>query len=126
MYATGDSVVAGLVPATSRRCCGRVSICEISVSASAFLAHADFADSSETGIGKICVICVRTCTALTLIALMCGKNAIPRVGGRHQAGHYTATKVAYLHGLYPLRQSLQWWKSGSPGVSSPGVKKAGN
>ena len=25
MYATGDSVVAGLVPATSRRCCGRVS-----------------------------------------------------------------------------------------------------
>ena len=34
---------------------------------------------------------------------MCGKNAIPRVGGRHQAGHYTATKVAYLHGLYPLR-----------------------
>jgi hypothetical protein len=22
MYATGDSVVAGLVPATSRRCCG--------------------------------------------------------------------------------------------------------
>ena len=36
MYATGDSVVAGLVPATSRRCCGRVSICEISVSASAF------------------------------------------------------------------------------------------
>ena len=39
-------------------------------------------------------------TALTLIALMCGKNAIPRVGGRHQAGHYTATKVAYLHGLY--------------------------
>jgi hypothetical protein len=28
---------------------------------------------------------------------MCGKNAIPRVGGRHQAGHYTATKVAYLH-----------------------------
>ncbi|MDY4410434.1 MAG: hypothetical protein SPE56_06400, partial [Prevotella sp.] len=42
-------------------------------------------------------------TALTLIALMCGKNAIPRVGGRHQAGHYTATKVAYLHGLYPLR-----------------------
>ena len=24
MYATGDSVVAGLVPATSRRCCGRV------------------------------------------------------------------------------------------------------
>jgi hypothetical protein len=33
MYATGDSVVAGLVPATSRRCCGRVSICEISVSA---------------------------------------------------------------------------------------------
>ncbi len=27
MYATGDSVVAGLVPATSRRCCGRVSIC---------------------------------------------------------------------------------------------------
>ena len=46
MYATGDSVVAGLVPATSRRCCGRV---------------------------------------------------LPRVGGRHQAGHYTATKVAYLH-----------------------------
>ena len=43
MYATGDSVVAGLVPATSRRCCGRV------------------------------------------------------FGGRHQAGHYTATKVAYLH-----------------------------
>ena len=41
-------------------------------------------------------------TALTLIALMCGKNAIPRVGGRHQAGHYTATKVTYLHGLYPL------------------------
>ena len=76
MYASGDSVVAGLVPATSRRCCGRVSICEISVSASAFLAHADLADSSETGIGKICVICVRTCTALTLIALMCGKNAI--------------------------------------------------
>ena len=36
MYATGDSVVAGLVPATSRRCCGLVSICEISVSASAF------------------------------------------------------------------------------------------
>ena len=36
MYATGDSVVAGLVPATSRRCCGRVSICEIIVSASAF------------------------------------------------------------------------------------------
>ena len=67
MYAIGDSVVAGLVPATSRRCCGRVSICEISV-----------------------------------IALMCGKNAIPRVGGRHQAGHYTATKVTYLHGLYPL------------------------
>ena len=33
MYATGDSVVAGLVPATSRRCCGRVSICEICVSA---------------------------------------------------------------------------------------------
>ena len=33
MYASGDSVVAGLVPATSRRCCGRVSICEISVSA---------------------------------------------------------------------------------------------
>ena len=91
MYAIGDSVVAGLVPATSRRCCGRVSICEISV-----------------------------------IALMCGKNAIPRVGGRHQAGHYTATKVAYLHGLYPLRQSLQWWKSGSPGVRRPGVKKAGN
>ena len=26
MYTTGDSVVAGLVPATSRRCCGRVSI----------------------------------------------------------------------------------------------------
>ena len=69
MYAIGDSVVAGLVPATSRRCCGRVSICEISV-----------------------------------IALMCGKNAIPRVGGRHQAGHYTATKIAYLHGLYPLRR----------------------
>ena len=39
-----------------------------------------------------------------LIALMCGKNAIPRVGGRHQAGHYTATKIAYLHGLYPLRR----------------------
>ena len=33
MYATGDSVVAGLVPATSCRCCGRVSICEICVSA---------------------------------------------------------------------------------------------
>ena len=33
MYASGDSVVAGLVPATSRRYCGRVSICEISVSA---------------------------------------------------------------------------------------------
>ena len=33
MYTTGDSVVAGLVPATSRRCCGCVSICEISVSA---------------------------------------------------------------------------------------------
>jgi len=33
MYAIGDSVVAGLVPATSRRCCGRVSICEICVSA---------------------------------------------------------------------------------------------
>ena len=59
MYATGDSVVAGLVPATSRRCCGRVSICEISVSTSVFLAHADFADSAETGIGKICVIRVR-------------------------------------------------------------------
>ena len=88
MYATGDSVVAGLVPATSRRCCWRVSICEISVSSSAFLAHADFANSSETGIGKICVIYVRTYTALTLIALMCGKNAIPRVGGRHQAGHF--------------------------------------
>jgi len=73
MYAIGDSVVAGLVPATSRRCCGRVSICEISV-----------------------------------IALMCGKNAIPRVGGRHQAGHYTATKVAYLHGLYPLRQNINY------------------
>ena len=68
MYATGDSVVAGLVPATSRRCCGRVSICEVSVSADVW------------------------------------ENAIPRVGGRHQAGHYTATKVAYLHGLYPLRQ----------------------
>ena len=35
---------------------------------------------------------------------MCGDNTIPRVGGRHQAGHYTATKVAYLHGLYPLRR----------------------
>ncbi len=22
--------------------------------------------------------------------MMCGDNAIPRVGGRHQAGHYTA------------------------------------
>ncbi|MDY6240542.1 MAG: hypothetical protein SPL67_00260, partial [Prevotella sp.] len=48
----------------------------------------------------------------TLIALMCGKNAIPRVGGRHQAGHYTATKVAYLHGLYPLRRND--WTSGLP------------
>ena len=47
---------------------------------------------------------MRTHTALTIIVLMCGDNAIPRVGGRHQAGHYTATKVAYLHGLYPLRQ----------------------
>ena len=36
MYASGDSVVAGLVPATIRQCCGRVSICEISVSASVF------------------------------------------------------------------------------------------
>ena len=42
MYATGDSVVAGLVPATSRRCCGRVSICEISVSASAFFSSRRF------------------------------------------------------------------------------------
>jgi hypothetical protein len=38
---------------------------------------------------------------------MCGKNAIPRVGGRHQADHYTATKVAYLHGLYPLRRCVK-------------------
>ena len=36
------------------------------------------------------------------MALMCGKNAIPRVGGRHQAGHYTATRGARLHGLYQL------------------------
>jgi len=57
------------------------------------LAHANLADSAETGIGKICFICVRTCTALMLIALMCGKNAIPRVGGRHQAGHYTGCFV---------------------------------
>ena len=69
MYATGGSVVAGLVPATSRRCCVPVSL---------------------------------SYTALTIIVLMCGDNAIPRVGGRHQAGHYTATKVTYLHGLYPL------------------------
>ena len=104
MYATGDSVVAGLVPATSRRCCGLISIREICVSASAFLAHADFADSTETFISESCIICVRTHTALTRIVLMCGDNAIPRVGGRHQAGHYTATGGVHLHGLYRLRR----------------------
>ena len=106
MYATGGSVVAGLVPATSRRCCGLISIREICVSASAFLAHADFADSTETFISESCIICVRTYTSLTIIVLMCGDNAIPRVGGRHQAGHYTATKVAYLHRVCPLRLSV--------------------
>ena len=47
MYATGDSVVAGLVPATSRRCCGRVFICEISVSASAFFSSYGFHTDSS-------------------------------------------------------------------------------
>jgi len=42
MYATGGSVVAGLVPATSRRCCGLISICEICVSASAFFSSRRF------------------------------------------------------------------------------------
>jgi len=28
--------------------------------------------------------------------------ATTAAGGRHQAGHYTATKVAYLHRLYRL------------------------
>jgi len=51
----GGSVVAGLVPATSRRCCRPVSICKISVSATAFLALSDLADCAETGINEICV-----------------------------------------------------------------------
>ena len=42
MYATGGSVGAGRVPATSRQCCGRVSICEISVSASVFFSSRRF------------------------------------------------------------------------------------
>ena len=42
MYATGGSVVAGLVPATSRRCCVPVSFCEICVSASAFFSSRRF------------------------------------------------------------------------------------
>jgi len=70
-----------------------------------FLAHADVADSTETVISESCIICVKAHTALTIIVLMRGENAIPRVGGRHQAGHYTATKAAYLHGLYPLRRN---------------------
>ena len=42
MYATGGSVVAGLVPATSRRRCGLIYICEICVSASAFFSSRRF------------------------------------------------------------------------------------
>jgi len=30
--------------------------------------------------------------------------ATPAAGGRHQAGHYTATGGVHLHGLYRLRR----------------------
>ena len=34
------------------------------------------------------------------------RHATPAAGGRHQAGHYTATSGVHLHGLYRLRLYL--------------------
>jgi len=70
MYATGDSVVAGLVPATSRRCCGRVSICEIS---------ADVWEKCHT----------KGWWPAPNRPLHWMKSVVKVVGGRHKTGHYT-------------------------------------
>ena len=77
-----------------------VSICQISVSATSLLAHADLADSAEAGVNETFAICVRNLYSAYANPADARGNALPRAGGRHQAGHYTDTGDAHLRGIY--------------------------